>query len=692
MSQKLICSHCLRFVAENADYCPYCGEEIDHSFVPDPELEPRQGKKIRYCMYCGARLTPGEPCSCEKAVKNAASDKKRAEEEAAAAKKAAEEEAARKKAAEEAAKKKAEEAAAAEAAAKKKKAEEAAAKKAAEEAAKKKAAEEAAKKKAAEEAAAKKAAEEAAAKKTAEEAAAKKAAEEAAAKKAAEEAAAKKAAEEAARKKAAEAEAARKKAAEEAARRQGGKPSAGSDDLLAGLAELSALFGDTSNTVETPEHQVLQLSGSGVETTLPIGGSASQKAAEEALRKKAAEEAARKRAAEEALRKKAEEEAARKKAAEEKARLEAEARRKAEEARKKLEEERIREEEERKKEEEKRRKKARRKRRRLFFLLLLLLAAGYVYFFQREAAIELIERFQSEVLHRDSRAGSQTVTAEAPEQEEKAAQEAEEAEMGDAQHSAQEAEGAEQQDRPFGSGTVVQEAEENDPGDSYDVPAAEEGENDDFLSDVFDDEFTYGDDTWENAEGDDDSSEIMMQWNGDAFQIGFIDGNISVQAVTRSEIDAVRIPRISFRPENCYSSCPVYQAKSDGSLREAVNTQDGDNATTWQDGIDGPAVGEYLRFTCDEPKNISYIALKLGNWNERSGIDYYHQNNTPKQLTVRFNDLDSFTLDFPPEKEEFCLWLPYGIEAETVSVIIQDVYAGTQYDETCISEIAIYGE
>lgn len=122
----------------------------------------------------------------------------------------------------------------------------------------------------------------------------------------------------------------------------------------------------------------------------------------------------------------------------------------------------------------------------------------------------------------------------------------------------------------------------------------------------------------------------------------------------------------------------------DNSAEMAV---DGDETTSWQEGVNGDGIGEYLHFTLDEEYDIKYISFKMGNWRN---AENYSSNNRPREITVRVGT-ESFDVTIPDSMTEYILTLSDDVQASEVYIYIDSVYEG-QYDDTCISEVTIYGK
>lgn len=116
---------------------------------------------------------------------------------------------------------------------------------------------------------------------------------------------------------------------------------------------------------------------------------------------------------------------------------------------------------------------------------------------------------------------------------------------------------------------------------------------------------------------------------------------------------------------------------------------DGADWSSWQEGVDGAGQGESVTLTFDKLYKVRCIALKLGNWYH--DISYYTRNNRPKQLTFVLGS-QQVTVDFPDEKQVQYVELSEDVECNTMQIIINDIYSGDQYDDTCICEVTTYGK
>ncbi|MCC8026258.1 MAG: zinc ribbon domain-containing protein [Clostridium sp.] len=114
---------------------------------------------------------------------------------------------------------------------------------------------------------------------------------------------------------------------------------------------------------------------------------------------------------------------------------------------------------------------------------------------------------------------------------------------------------------------------------------------------------------------------------------------------------------------------------------------DGQSATSWQEGVDGDGIGEYVGIGFDREYQVQVITLLLGNHRSDS---WYIKNNTPQTLSINLSG-QIFQVTFPKEKVEFAVVLSRPVPASDIRLTIDAVYPGTEYSDTIISEVGVYG-
>ena len=124
--------------------------------------------------------------------------------------------------------------------------------------------------------------------------------------------------------------------------------------------------------------------------------------------------------------------------------------------------------------------------------------------------------------------------------------------------------------------------------------------------------------------------------------------------------------------ENPYLYCPD-------------NVMDGDSITAWVEGVEGEGVNEWIRFEFDSTMTISHIDILAGYFKSRR---LFSENNRIAKIEMIFSD--STGMEFLLEDKMG--WQTYELNKETdsIKIIIKDVYRGSKYNDTCISEIKIW--
>ncbi|MBS6195639.1 MAG: zinc-ribbon domain-containing protein [Clostridiales bacterium] len=109
--------------------------------------------------------------------------------------------------------------------------------------------------------------------------------------------------------------------------------------------------------------------------------------------------------------------------------------------------------------------------------------------------------------------------------------------------------------------------------------------------------------------------------------------------------------------------------------------------TSWQEGVDGFGIGESIDIELEDTSEVEYLSFKLGNWKNDK---YYFGNAKPKTITImagEFVGQVTFTGDRTTE------WIKFSkpVKVDEISLVIEDVYPGTSWEDTCITEMGIYG-
>lgn len=136
---------------------------------------------------------------------------------------------------------------------------------------------------------------------------------------------------------------------------------------------------------------------------------------------------------------------------------------------------------------------------------------------------------------------------------------------------------------------------------------------------------------------------------------------------------------------NASASSVILQEGTDNS---AIKACDGNEKSSWQEGVEGEGIGESLHFQLARNYKVKYMSFQLGNWNSD---EYFEGNNRPKELEISVGDVTQ-TITFPDGKTEYWIELSHEYTASEIELVIQSVYSGSQWDDTCIAEVGIFGK
>ena len=127
---------------------------------------------------------------------------------------------------------------------------------------------------------------------------------------------------------------------------------------------------------------------------------------------------------------------------------------------------------------------------------------------------------------------------------------------------------------------------------------------------------------------------------------------------------------------------------------DAWSVIDGQPETTWAEQgrvghepePSGPGIGEWILLVFPESITVQRIGLDVG---FDLSADYFAKNNRLKKATVHFSNGESIELTFEDIQ---------GVQIQDISpvattyiqVVIDEVYPGSKYDDTCISEMEVW--
>ena len=117
------------------------------------------------------------------------------------------------------------------------------------------------------------------------------------------------------------------------------------------------------------------------------------------------------------------------------------------------------------------------------------------------------------------------------------------------------------------------------------------------------------------------------------------------------------------------------------------NLIDGDRKTSWQEGVDGLGEGESFCIYFSDAVPVRHFAISNGN---HSSKEAYQKNCRVKIFTVidEQGRAAQFTLEDTTKTQYFDL---VGCEGTNyLTFVIEEVYEGDKYEDTCVAEMYFY--
>ncbi len=116
----------------------------------------------------------------------------------------------------------------------------------------------------------------------------------------------------------------------------------------------------------------------------------------------------------------------------------------------------------------------------------------------------------------------------------------------------------------------------------------------------------------------------------------------------------------------------------------AAHLADGKDSTCWAEGADGPGIGEWAQFGFDSPKTVKALKIIAG-YPKTPAV--FQANNRVKKIMIVFSDGESQTATLADQKDFQRVLIDRDKPTRFVKLVIMEVYKGTKYDDTCISEV-----
>lgn len=140
-----------------------------------------------------------------------------------------------------------------------------------------------------------------------------------------------------------------------------------------------------------------------------------------------------------------------------------------------------------------------------------------------------------------------------------------------------------------------------------------------------------------------------------------------------------------------------YDASASSALRSSGSSYSSNNVlppsirTAWCEGVEGDGIGQYLQLRLEEPISVSVLSISvLPGYVKTNSL--FSANGRPKRMTVRFNGASEgevINLKDMPLEQSFSFKTEGLRDVRVIELMIDDVYSGGKYRDTCITEVII---
>ncbi len=154
------------------------------------------------------------------------------------------------------------------------------------------------------------------------------------------------------------------------------------------------------------------------------------------------------------------------------------------------------------------------------------------------------------------------------------------------------------------------------------------------------------------------------------------------------EIYADQISNAIISEVRASSHLEEYYQSTGALYHVAENTVDGSYRTAWVENADDDGIGEWIELSFDRTYTINGIEISNG---YKKSADLYAKNNRPHEVRLHFSDgsYQDYSLDDVFEGAQR-LTFPKRVTTNLVRIEIRSVYAGTTYQDTCITELQVF--
>lgn len=119
----------------------------------------------------------------------------------------------------------------------------------------------------------------------------------------------------------------------------------------------------------------------------------------------------------------------------------------------------------------------------------------------------------------------------------------------------------------------------------------------------------------------------------------------------------------------------------------AKRVVDDDLSTAWVEGVKGQGEGESITLQFDDEYEVKGLRIYSG---YQKKADLYQKNSRPAKLRITFADGSSEVCELRDVNDMQELAFKNTVVTDKITIAIEEVYKGSKYEDTVISEIYIY--
>ncbi len=127
----------------------------------------------------------------------------------------------------------------------------------------------------------------------------------------------------------------------------------------------------------------------------------------------------------------------------------------------------------------------------------------------------------------------------------------------------------------------------------------------------------------------------------------------------------------------------------EGISYSETNVKDGKVSTVWVEGEDGSGLGSWIEIDLGGSHTVTHIKLWNGNW---YSWDFWNRHNRAKEIEISFTDGTSQKFTLKDEKVAEVITFDKPVTTSTLKLKIKGIYRGTTFNDTCVSEIAVFND